>query len=315
MTQQYLLIDGKNLLFRAGYANSNLRTSDGRYSGAIHGFIKMLHRLRIQFPDAEFVVLWEQAGQTTYRHKIFAGYKDRSKSTQSDSVLARGILAQIEGLRVFCSAVGMRWVEHRGIEADDLAGLLSKSLTTAGHEVVLHSGDCDWWQLAAVPRVSVLCEQGTARAEMPFVSDERVREKFGCHAKDLVRLRPFLGDTSDKIPPIKSRFMKRNALELVRLGVNPRLAWGDQPQPVQQWPGLAALWPAYVQNYKLMRIVRIASDCSLTYEDEEKLLTAVLHSSPVKNYRAMVQVLADWELNEAMSKRSFLFSLADVGCC
>jgi 5'-3' exonuclease len=311
MSKQFLLVDGKNLLYRAGFASRNLKTRDGRYSGAIHGFIKMLCRVRVQHPDVEIIILWEQAGQLTYRHKIFPPYKDRSKTPGGHSELSNAISLQIVGARNLCKAVGLKWVEIDKIEADDLAGLLTVSLTTLQHEILLLSGDCDWWQLAPIPGVTVLCEQGVGRDE-PVLTDERVFAKFECKAKDLLKLRPFIGDTSDKIPPVRPRFMKRNALELVRLGVNPKLTFEQQPQAVKSFPDIRALWPNYIRNYKLMKIARSLDDCQVSVETFNAVMNLVTGDPLPKNYQDMLRVLADWELEDAMGRRTFIFSIAST---
>jgi len=208
-----------------------------------------------------------------------------------------------------CHACGVRWVQMLGIEADDVAGLLTVSLRALNHEILLLSGDKDWWQLAPIPGVTVLCEQGTTRDE-PIVTDAKVMDKFGCKAKDLIRLRPFLGDTSDKIPRVRPRFFERDALALVRAGCNPKWPLDQQPEFVQQFPDIKQLWPNYVRNYRLMKIARTLDDCHVSVEAFNQVMNIVTGPLPERNYQAMIRVMADWELDSAMANRTFIFSIA-----
>lgn len=303
---RYLLIDGKNMLFRAGFAGRHLKTEDGRYSGAVFGFVNMLCRVRGDYPDVELVILWEQAGQRTRRHRIFPGYKQRS-STDEDGVKA--IHDQMPAVKDICAALALRWVEVAGQEADDLAGLLSTALPLFGHEVLLFSGDKDWWQLASRKNVTVICEQGVGRDD-PILTDAHVHLEFGCKAKELVRLRPFIGDTSDKIPPAKPRLRKKLALALMHAGADPRKPLSEQPEAVRNTKGIAEIWAGYVRNYQLMTLPKRCSDCELTEEKATELLNAVLHAELKPNRRQMYRLFTEWELSDAMRRSDFVFSIA-----
>jgi 5'-3' exonuclease len=312
---QYLLVDGKNLLFRAGFASRNLKTLDGRYSGAIHGFIKMLCRVRQQHTESQIIILWENAGDWTYRHTIFAGYKDRKPKTANSpqDSSTTGIHAQIDSVKVLCKSVGLRWIQLPKIEADDLAGLLAVRLVREGHEVLLLSGDKDWWQLASIRGVTVLCEQGNGKNE-PVLTDERVAQTFkieGLRAKDLTRFRPFIGDTSDKIPPAKFRLQTKAAVKLLRMTPDPRKSLAEQSPDIQAFKDIALIWPGYVRNYRLMKIARSIEDCGLTQEQYDTIYEIATGPAPEKHYRQMVRVLAEWELDDALSRRAFIFSVAD----
>ena len=216
-------------------------------------------------------------------------------------------------------SIGLRWVAVDGLEADDLAGVVGCTLAGYGHDVELLSGDRDWWQLASVRGIRVICEQGKGRAER-YISDAICLEEFGCPIRHLLRLRPFIGDSSDKIPPVRPRFMKKKALDLVMLGCDPRLPYEKQNSSVKGFDfGKAAgyttkdIWPEYQRNFKLMRIARNWDHCGMTDREFERIIQLCVGPLPPRDYKGMVAVMADWELKEAINRRTYIFNLADTG--
>ena len=52
MSKLLLLVDGSSYLYRAYHALPDLRNAEGEPTGAIYGFLNMLHRLEKDYPTA-----------------------------------------------------------------------------------------------------------------------------------------------------------------------------------------------------------------------------------------------------------------------
>ena len=89
--EKLLLVDGSSYLYRAFHALPDLRSSDGRPTGAIYGVLNMLQKLiKSERPDYLSVVF--DTPIKTFRHDIFPEYKANRQKTPED------LIAQIEPL-------------------------------------------------------------------------------------------------------------------------------------------------------------------------------------------------------------------------
>jgi DNA polymerase-1 len=69
-----LLVDGSSYLYRAFHALPDLRGPGGVPTGAIHGMIGMLRKLREQFPAHRAACVFDAKGDT-FRNEWYADYK------------------------------------------------------------------------------------------------------------------------------------------------------------------------------------------------------------------------------------------------
>jgi DNA polymerase-1 len=69
-----LLVDGSSYLYRAYHALPDLRGPDNFPTGALHGMVAMLTRLRAQFPSAHAVCVFDAPGKT-FRDDWYPQYK------------------------------------------------------------------------------------------------------------------------------------------------------------------------------------------------------------------------------------------------
>ena len=89
--EKLLLVDGSSYLYRAFHALPDLRSSDGRPTGAIYGVLNMLQKLiKSERPDYLSVVFDTPA--KTFRHDIFPAYKANRQ------IYPVELIAQIETL-------------------------------------------------------------------------------------------------------------------------------------------------------------------------------------------------------------------------
>ena len=68
-----IAIDGNSLLYRAYYALTDMQSSAGVPTGALHGFLHMLLKLTESAPS--YMVVAFDVRQPTFRHLEYAEYK------------------------------------------------------------------------------------------------------------------------------------------------------------------------------------------------------------------------------------------------
>ena len=83
MTQLLVLVDGSSYLYRAFHALPALNNSKGEPTGAMHGVIAMLRRLRNAYPTDHFAVVFDPRGPT-HRDAWFPAYKAQRPSMPDD---------------------------------------------------------------------------------------------------------------------------------------------------------------------------------------------------------------------------------------
>ena len=79
MTQNktLLLVDGSSYLYRAYHALPDLRGPEGVPTGAVHGMVAMMRRLREQFPAEHAACVFDAPGRT-FRDDWYDAYKATS---------------------------------------------------------------------------------------------------------------------------------------------------------------------------------------------------------------------------------------------
>ena len=71
-----ILVDGSSYLYRAFHAmyQADLRTVDGRPTGAVRGVVSMLRRLEKDYVGSDVVVVFDAKGKT-FRDDMYEQYK------------------------------------------------------------------------------------------------------------------------------------------------------------------------------------------------------------------------------------------------
>jgi DNA polymerase I len=184
-----LLVDGSSYLYRAYHAMPDLRAPDGFPTGAVHGFIAMMKRLREQHPAAHAACVFDAPGKT-FRDDWYADYK--ANRTPMPEPLAQQIPPIHEAVRL----LGWPMLQVPGIEADDAIGTLARAAEAAGHRVLISTGDKDLAQLVT-PRVTLV---NTMSNEMLDVAG--VEAKFGVPPERIVDYLTLVGDSVDNVPGV-----------------------------------------------------------------------------------------------------------------
>jgi DNA polymerase I len=184
-----LLVDGSSYLYRAYHAMPNLTGPGGVPTGAIHGFIAMLKKLRADVNAEHAVCVFDAKGKT-FRDDWYAEYKANRSPMPDD------LRKQIEPIHEAVKLLGWPVLEVPGIEADDAIGTLAKRAAESGHRVIVSTGDKDLAQLVN-DRVSLI---NTMSGEALDV--DGVKAKFGVPPERIVDYLALVGDTVDNVPGV-----------------------------------------------------------------------------------------------------------------
>src|SRR5690625_311172 len=86
MKKTLLLIDGSSYLYRAFHALPDLRNAEGQPTGAMHGVISMLKRIRQDYQADYLACIFDAKGKT-FRDDIYTEYKANRPPIDRKSVV------------------------------------------------------------------------------------------------------------------------------------------------------------------------------------------------------------------------------------
>jgi DNA polymerase-1 len=184
-----LLVDGSSYLYRAFHALPDLRAPDKFPTGAIHGIVGMLRKLREDVPCEHAACVFDAKGKT-FRDDWYADYKATRKAMPDDLAL------QIDPIHEVVRLLGWPVLEVPGVEADDVIGTLACAAAKAGQRVVISTGDKDLAQLVT-PQVMLI---NTMSGEQLDV--DGVMAKFGVPPERIVDYLTLIGDSVDNVPGV-----------------------------------------------------------------------------------------------------------------
>jgi DNA polymerase-1 len=184
-----LLVDGSSYLYRAYHAMPDLRGPQGVPTGAIHGMVAMMKRLREQIPAEHAACVFDAKGPT-FRNEWYADYKAQRAPMPED------LVRQIEPIHEVVRLLGWPVLEVPGIEADDVIGTLARVAAAQGHDVVISTGDKDLAQLVK-PSVRLINTMSNETLD-----EAGVKAKFGVAPDRIVDYLSLIGDTVDNVPGV-----------------------------------------------------------------------------------------------------------------
>jgi DNA polymerase-1 len=193
---KYLLVDGFNLAYRCFYAIPELSRADGFPTNALHGWVKSLWKLMDQEKPEATTVFFDLGGSE--RHlALHADYKAQRKE------MPEALEKQIPHLKPLTRLLGLKVVEQRGVESDDLLASEAVALAREGHAVLIVSSDKDFYQLVD-DRIAILLPPPTANPRLGWrhLDAAGVKEKFGVAPAQIAGYLALVGDTSDNIPGV-----------------------------------------------------------------------------------------------------------------
>ena len=184
-----LLVDGSSYLYRAYHALPNLRGPDDFPTGALHGFVAMMKRLREQFPAEHAACVFDAKGPT-FRDDWYADYK------ATRSPMPEQLVQQIVPIHEAVRLLGWPVLEVPGIEADDAIGTLARTAAARGERVVISTGDKDLAQLVDA-NVTLINTMSNERLDVQGVED-----KFGVPPERIIDYLTLVGDSVDNVPGV-----------------------------------------------------------------------------------------------------------------
>jgi len=184
-----VLFDASSYVYRAFHALPSLSTSRGEPTGALLGVLNMLQKFRKDYQPHRIGVVFDAPGKT-FRDALFAEYKAHRPSMPDD------LRSQIEPLLKIIAAQGLPILRIPGVEADDVIGTLACRAASAGHSVLISTGDKDMAQLVDGSITLINTMNNT------LLDREGVKAKFDVYPEQIIDYLALVGDNIDNIPGI-----------------------------------------------------------------------------------------------------------------
>ena len=208
------LVDGYALAYRAFFAMiaRPLTTRRGENTSAAWGVTNFLLRLlERRRPD---YLAWVHDVGESFRHVTYPAYKaTREKLTDE---LQQDFDRSVARIEQILGAFRVPVVGVEGFEADDVIGTLASAAPARGLQVVIVSGDKDFYQLIG-PGVALLNpgRGGPAAVEEHWVDQSNASERLGVPPERVVDYLALVGDSSDNVPGVHG-VGEKTALALLR---------------------------------------------------------------------------------------------------
>jgi DNA polymerase-1 len=234
------LIDGSGYIFRSYYAIKRLTSSKGQATNAVFGFTQMLLRTIREEAPTHLAIAFDLR-QKTFRHELYEDYKGNRDAPPEDLPPQIPLIHQV----VDAFRIPKLLVPH--FEADDALGTVAERAKAAGYDVVIVTGDKDFYQLVD-DHVTLLDEgrQQKGTNESTRVGREEVKAHFNVYPEQLVDVMALAGDASDNIKGVRGIGLK-TAAELVN-------TYGDLEKILDVAPSL----PQKARREKLMEDAALA---------------------------------------------------------
>ena len=200
-TRRLFLVDGYALIYRAFFAmlSRPLTTSRGENTSVPWGIVNFLLRLRGKHhPD---FVAWVHDAGTSFRHATYPEYK--ATREKLDEELQQDFDRSLARVATLLGAFRVPLVAIDGWEADDVIATLAARAAAEGLDVVIVSGDKDFYQLIG-PHIALLNpgRGGPAAVEEQFVTTENAAERLGVPPGQTVDFLALVGDSADNVPGV-----------------------------------------------------------------------------------------------------------------
>lgn len=205
--KKIVLIDGNNLMFRSyyatAYAGNLMKNSKGFVTNALYGFANMMNKI-IHEEEFSYILVAFDKGKT-FRHDTYSQYKAGRIETPAD------LKNQFPKAKEMLDAMGIKWYETDGYEADDIIGTLSKIATDNDYETLIVSSDRDLLQLI---NDKVTVKLLKTKDYIMMTKDAFVSE-YNLEPIKIIDLKGLQGDKSDNIPGVKG-IGEKTALKLLQ---------------------------------------------------------------------------------------------------
>ena len=205
--KKIVLVDGNNLLFRSYYATAYtgnvMRNKEGFPTNGVYGFVNMINKI-ISEEKPEYMMVAFDIGKT-FRHEKYERYKDGRRETPDD------LKVQFPVAKKILTAMGIKYLECAGYEADDIIGTISMWCEKdPEYEALIVSSDKDLLQLISDETIVKLLKT----KDYIWMDKKTFNDTYGFDPIHMIDLKALMGDASDNIPGVKG-IGEKGAIKLV----------------------------------------------------------------------------------------------------
>ena len=246
------LIDGSSQMYRAYHAIRGLTGPDGKSTNAVYGFVTMLRKLIADHSPELLAAAFDLRGPT-FRTELAADYKANRAPMPPD------LVEQVPWVHQACQALGVPVLTSETFEADDVIGTLASQAAAAGLDVVIVTGDKDFFQLVGGPiRVFNPRDPGT------WYDTGGVEEKMGVKPSQVVDVLALMGDAVDNVKGVPG-IGEKGARALISTygSLDALLEHADQVSP-KRYRNALSTHAAAARDSRLL--VEIRTDAPVTFE-------------------------------------------------
>ena len=206
--EKVILVDGNNLLFRSYYATAYsgniMRNSKGFPTNGLYGFVNMINKI-ISEENPKYILVAFDVGKT-FRHDKYDSYKDGRIETPDELKMQFPVAKEI------LTAMGIKYLEVPGYEADDIIGTFSRMIDEdSNYDGLIVSSDKDLLQLIS-DDVSVKLLKSK---DYIMMNHDTFVSTYGIEPIRMIDLKGLMGDSSDNIPGVKG-IGEKTALKLLQ---------------------------------------------------------------------------------------------------
>ena len=206
--KKVILVDGNNLMFRSFYATlysgSVMTNKEGFPTNALYGFVNMMNKI-VTEEKPEYIMVAFDIGKT-FRHEKYDYYKGKRDETPDD------LKKQFPIAKKILTAMGIKYFELAGYEADDIIGTFAKKVDENDDFIAtIISSDKDLLQLISdAVEVKLLKPKDYIRMNKQVFFDT-----YGLEPIKMIDLKSLMGDASDNIPGVKG-IGEKTAIKLLQ---------------------------------------------------------------------------------------------------
>ena len=210
--ERVVLVDGRNLLYRAHYSHNGLQ-SKGESTSAIFGFPSILKSIIWKLKPKKIYVVWD-GRKSERRMELCPGYKRRDKPKLGFDY--EDFDRQERAVKEILISLGISQVYHPRMEADDLIYALSERYKIK-RNVYIVSSDKDFDQLLC-PRVRIWNDK-----DNKLITHKNCKKVKGYHPHQCVSYLALTGDKSDNIVGYKG------------IGEKKAIQFLEKHETIEQW--------------------------------------------------------------------------------
>jgi len=263
-----LILDGRNLLFRASDAFRTLTTEIGGREigcGGMYGFLSVAVRLHRRYGGRCWVA-WEGKKEDNFRLDIFPAYKKKKKCiTEEEIEFITDMMEQEKRLMVMLRAMGVRQYMGVHCEADDVMAWIAENAHQRGESTIIYTGDSDLRQLVkgGTTRNGIaVVSPGLKSVDVVYDTSKSVKEKHGVYPAFLADLKALAGDSSDSIPGVRGIGQKTAATLIEHFGDVKKVILAAASTSEEDWPVAERFRKALIENrrdillYKKLTVIK-----------------------------------------------------------